>query len=115
MPSEMASEIADVAVKVMPTAISAQLAGAAAPGGQLFEALEPILRRHHRSPDSLIEILNQSQELYRHLSDICCAMSPAAWSCRSAASMPRPASITCSVFARRRGTAASSATARPVR
>jgi NADH:ubiquinone oxidoreductase subunit E len=34
-----------------------------------FEALEPMLRRHHRSPDSLIEILNQSQEFYGFLSD----------------------------------------------
>jgi NADH:ubiquinone oxidoreductase subunit E len=65
MPSEMASAIA----KVMPTALSEHPAETAAPGGQLFEALEPILRRHHRSPDSLIEILNQSQELYGHLSD----------------------------------------------
>jgi bidirectional [NiFe] hydrogenase diaphorase subunit len=36
---------------------------------QPFEALQPLLRRHHHSPDSLIEILNQSQELYGYLGD----------------------------------------------
>ena len=36
---------------------------------QTFEALQPLLRRYHRSPDSLIEILNQSQELYGYLGD----------------------------------------------
>ena len=36
---------------------------------QSFEALQPLLRRHHHSPDSLIEILNQSQELYGYLGD----------------------------------------------
>jgi bidirectional [NiFe] hydrogenase diaphorase subunit len=65
----MPSEMANAAAKVMPTALSEHLAGAAAPGRQPFEALEPILRRYHRSPDSLIETLNQSQELYGHLSD----------------------------------------------
>jgi len=65
----MPSAMAEVMAQVMPTARSEHLAGAAAPGGQLFEALEPILRRHHRRPDSLIEILNQSQELYGYLSD----------------------------------------------
>ena len=65
----MPSAMAEVMAQVMPTARSEHLAGAAVPGGQLFEALEPILRRYHRSPDSLIEILNQSQELYGHLSD----------------------------------------------
>ena len=69
MPSAIPSELANAVAKVMPTAMSEHLAGAAAPGGQPFEALEPILRRYHRSPDSLIEILNQSQELYGHLSD----------------------------------------------
>ena len=61
--------MAEVMAQVMPTAGSEHLAGAPAPGGQPFEALEPILRRHHRSPDSLIEILNQSQELYGYLSN----------------------------------------------
>ena len=61
--------MANSVAEVMPTARYEHLAGAAAPGGQAFEALEPILRRYHRSPDSLIEILNQSQELYGHLSD----------------------------------------------
>ncbi|MCT0198338.1 NAD(P)H-dependent oxidoreductase subunit E [Synechococcus sp. CS-1325] len=51
----------------MPTATfhnSDQLAAAAQP----FEALQPILLRHHRSPDSLIEILNQAQQFYGYLS-----------------------------------------------
>jgi bidirectional [NiFe] hydrogenase diaphorase subunit len=34
-----------------------------------FLANAPVLRRHHRRPDSLIEILNHSQELYGYLSD----------------------------------------------
>ncbi|WP_370593421.1 NAD(P)H-dependent oxidoreductase subunit E [Cyanobium sp. BSA11S] len=34
-----------------------------------FMALEAVLLRHHRSPDSLIEILHQSQNLYSYLSD----------------------------------------------
>ena len=61
MPSSMA--------EMMATATSEPPDGAAAPTSQPFEALQPILRRHHRSPDSLIEILNQSQELYGYLSD----------------------------------------------
>ena len=65
----MPSAMAEVMAQMMPPARSAHLDGAAAPEGQPFEALEPILRRHHRSPDSLIEILNQSQELYGHLSN----------------------------------------------
>ena len=54
---------------VMPTATSELPDGAAAPMAQTFEALQPLLRRYHRSPDSLIEILNQSQELYGYLGD----------------------------------------------
>lgn len=61
--------MASSAAEVVPTASSEHRAGGATPGEQPFEALEPILRRHHRSPDSLIEILNQSQELYGYLSD----------------------------------------------
>lgn len=34
-----------------------------------FLELEPVLRRHHRRPDSLIEIFNTSQQLYGFLSD----------------------------------------------
>jgi bidirectional [NiFe] hydrogenase diaphorase subunit len=61
------AEVMPTAVK--PTATSELPDGAAAPTAQPFEALQPLLRRHHRSPDSLIEILNQSQELFGYLGD----------------------------------------------
>lgn len=34
-----------------------------------FVALEPMIRRHRRRPDSLIELLNHAQELYGYLSE----------------------------------------------
>ena len=69
MPSAMAEVMPTTPTAVMPTATSELPDGAAAPTAQSFEALQPLLRRHHRSPDSLIEILNQSQELYGYLGD----------------------------------------------
>ena len=65
----MAEVMPTAPTAVMPTATSELPDGAAAPMAQSFEALQPLLRRHHRSPDSLIEILNQSQELYGYLGD----------------------------------------------
>jgi NADH:ubiquinone oxidoreductase subunit E len=34
-----------------------------------FAELEPVLQRHGRQADGLIEVLNRSQELYGHLSE----------------------------------------------
>ncbi|TWB87169.1 bidirectional [NiFe] hydrogenase diaphorase subunit [Synechococcus sp. Ace-Pa] len=54
---------------VMPSAPTERSAEASAEEVSGFEALQSILARHQRSPDSLIEVLNHAQETYHYLSD----------------------------------------------